>query len=151
MPYILIYDFLFISNKRDIIKEDLNCNFPDWGCSEQMCTSILFWVTEVRCKILTPLETTGGNSFLLEGFKKCFLQFKTLRRVNHSSGGLQMSFQGVYKSTGGIQISIQGFINPLEGFRYLSRGFINPLEGFRYLSRGFINPLEGFRYLSRGL
>ena len=108
MPYILIYDFLFISNKRDIIKEDLNCNFPDWGCSEQMCTSILFWVTEVRCKILTPLETTGGNSFLLEGFKKCFLQFKTLRRVNHSSGGLQMSFQGVYKSTGGIQISIQG-------------------------------------------
>ena len=25
---------------------------------------------EVRSKILTPLETTGGNSFSLEGFEK---------------------------------------------------------------------------------
>ena len=30
-------------------------------------------VTEVRSKILTPLETTGGNSFSLEGFEKYFL------------------------------------------------------------------------------
>jgi len=58
---------------------------------------------------LTPLETTGGNSFSLEGFEKYFLQFKTLRRV--------------------IYI-------PLEGFRYLSRGVIIPLEGFRYPSWG---------------
>ena len=28
------------------------------------------WVTEVRSKILTPLETTGGKSFSLEGFEK---------------------------------------------------------------------------------
>ena len=28
------------------------------------------WVTEVRSKILTPLETTGGILFLLEGFEK---------------------------------------------------------------------------------
>ena len=34
-------------------------------------------VTEVRSKILTPLETTGGNSFSQEGFEKMF--FKTLR------------------------------------------------------------------------
>jgi len=27
-------------------------------------------VTEVRSKILTPLDTTGGNSFSLEGFEK---------------------------------------------------------------------------------
>ena len=27
-------------------------------------------VTEVRSKILTPLEITGGNSFSLEGFEK---------------------------------------------------------------------------------
>ena len=32
--------------------------------------SIQSGVTEVRSKILTPLETTGGNSFSLEGFEK---------------------------------------------------------------------------------
>ena len=64
-------------------------------------------VTEVSIKILTPLE---GTYFHWRGSKRCFLQFKTLRRV--------------------IYI-------PLEGFRYLSRGFINPLEGFRYPSYEF--------------
>ena len=39
------------------------------------------WVTEVRNKILTPLDTTGGNSFSLERFENCFLQFETFRRV----------------------------------------------------------------------
>ena len=48
---------------------------------------------EVRIKILTPLETTGGHFFHWRGLKKCFLQFKTLRGV--------------------IYI-------PLEGFRYPS-------------------------------
>ena len=76
-------------------------------------------VTEVRSKILTPLETTGGNSFSQEGFEKMF--FKTLRRVNYI---------------------------PLEGFRYLSWGYKIPLEGFRYLSRGFIIPPAGFSYPS---
>ena len=28
---------------------------------------------KVRSKILTPLETTGGNSFSLEGFEKMLL------------------------------------------------------------------------------
>ena len=43
----------------------------------------IYRVTEVRCKILTPLETTGGNSFSLDGFEKMLfkIQFKTLRRV----------------------------------------------------------------------
>ena len=77
---------------------------------------------KVRSKILTPLETTGGNSFSLEGFEKWFLKFKTLRRV--------------------IYI-------PLERFRYYFQGYIIPLEGFRYLSRGLIIPLEGFKHLSR--
>jgi len=67
------------------------------------------WVTEVRSKSSTPLETTGGNSFSLEGFEKCFLQFKTLRRV--------------------IYI-------PLEGFRYLSKGFIAlQIKGFHFGNR----------------
>ena len=91
-------------------------------------------VTEVRNKILTPLETTGGISFLLEGFEKCFLQFKTLRRVIYiplqegfiifpgvynSTEGIQMSFQGVYKSPGGIQISFLWVYNSSGGIQYL--------------------------------
>ena len=38
---------------------------------------------EVHSTILTPLETTEGNSISLEGFENCFFQFKTLRRVNY--------------------------------------------------------------------
>ena len=79
-----------------------------------------------------PLE---GIHFHWRGLKKCFLQFKTLRRV--------------------ICIPLEGFrylsrriIIPLEGFRNFSRGLINPLKGFRYLFRGFIIPLEGFRHPS---
>ena len=64
-------------------------------------------VTEVRSKILTSLETTGGNSFSLEGFQKMLFTIKTLRRV--------------------IYIS-------LEGFRCPSWGVIIPLEGFSYPS-----------------
>ena len=40
-------------------------------------------VMEVRSKILTPLETTGGNSFSLEGFEKMLFIIKTLRRVTY--------------------------------------------------------------------
>ena len=35
------------------------------------------FLKELRSKILTPLETTGGISFLLEGFEKSYLQIKT--------------------------------------------------------------------------
>ena len=90
-------------------------------------------VTEVRSKILTPLETTGGNSFSQEGFEKMF--FKTLRRVN-------------YIPLKGFRYLSWGYKIPLEGFRYLSRGYKIPLEGFRFLSRGYKIPQEGFRYLS---
>ena len=38
-------------------------------------------VTEVRSKILTPLETTGGNSFSREGFEKMLFTIKILQRV----------------------------------------------------------------------
>ena len=48
---------------------------------------------EVRSKILTPLETTGGILFSLEGFEKMLLKFKTQGYL-HSTGGIQISFQG---------------------------------------------------------
>ena len=52
--------------------------------------SIQSGVTEVRSKILTPLETTGGNSFSLEGFEKIdFTQGDF-----HSTGRIQISFLG---------------------------------------------------------
>ena len=103
-------------------------------------------VTEVRSKILTPLETTGGNSFSLEGLKKCFLQFKTLLRVIYIPlEGFRCPSWGVIIPLEGFSYPSKGFKIPLEGFRYPSWGFIIPLEGFRYPSKGFIIPLEGFR------
>ena len=103
------------------------------------------WVTEVRSKILTPLETTGGKTFSLEGFeKKCFLKFKTLRRVIYiplegfrylsrgvynSTGGIQKSFQWVYISTGGIQISFKGVYNPTGGIQKSFQGVYKSTGG----------------------
>ena len=83
-------------------------------------------VTEVRSKILTPLETTGGNSFSLEGFEIMLFI-------------IQNFTQGDLHSTA------------LEGFRCSSWGVIIPLEGFSYPSKGFLIPLEEFRYNSWGL
>ena len=92
------------------------------------------WIKEVCSKILILLETSGGISFSLEGFKNNRdLQFKTLRRE-------------IYILLEGFRYLLRGFLILLERFRYPSRGFITPLERFRYSSRGFIIPLEGFRY-----
>ena len=69
-------------------------------------------VTEVRSKILTPLETTGGNSFSLEGFEKMLFIIQNFTQGDlHSSGVIQMSFLGGYNSTGGIQMSFLGGLN----------------------------------------
>ena len=62
---------------------------------------------EVRSKISILLETTGGILFSLEGFQKMLFTIKNFT-------------QGDLHSTGGIQISFQGFIIPLEGFSYPS-------------------------------
>ena len=120
-------------------------------------------VTEVRSKILTPLETTGGNSLSLEGFEKMLFKIQSFmlgylhsiggiqisfQRVYNSTGEIQKSLQGVYNSTGGIQISFQGVYNSTGGIQKSLQGLIIPLEGFRNLSRGLIIPLEGFRYPS---
>jgi len=76
-----------------------------------------------------------GFYFHWRGLKKCFLQFKTLRRV-------------IYIPLEGFSYLSRGVIIPLEGFRNPSWGFIIPLEGFKYPFWGYIIPLEGFRYLS---
>ena len=73
-------------------------------------------VTEVRSKILTPLETTGGNSFSLEGFEKMLFTIQNFTQGDfHSTGGIQMSFLGGYNSTGGIQLSFLGVYNSTGG------------------------------------
>ena len=65
-----------------------------------------FGVTEVRSKILTPLEITGGNLISLEGFENLLFTVKNFTQGDlHSTGGIQIFIQGVYNSTGGIQIS----------------------------------------------
>ena len=75
-------------------------------------------VTEVRSKILTPLETTGGNSFSLQGFKKMLFTIQNFTQADlHSTGGIQMSFLGGYNSTGEIQLSFLGVYNSTGGIQ----------------------------------
>ena len=45
-------------------------------------------VMEVRSKILTPLETTGGNSFSLEGFEKMLFIIQNFTQDDLHSYGL---------------------------------------------------------------
>ena len=81
-----------------------------------MCSlyvNTIIGLKEVRSKISILLETTGGILFLLEGFQKMLFTQGNL----HSTGGIQMSFQGVYNSTGGIQISFLGVYNSTEGIQ----------------------------------
>ena len=39
---------------------------------------------------------------------------KKINTAYNSTGGIQISFQGVYNSTGGIQIYFQGVYNPVD-------------------------------------
>ena len=49
----------------------------------------IFRVSEVRSKILTPLETTGRNSFSLEGFEKMLFRIQNFTQGDlHSTGGI---------------------------------------------------------------
>jgi len=77
-----------------------------------MVLSVKIKIKEVRSKILFPLETSGGISFSLEGFEKSRFTIQNFMRGDlHSTGGIQISFQGVYNSTA------------LKGFRYSPRVF----------------------------
>ena len=71
--------------------------------------------------------------FELQTTNKLFSMF--LRGYN-STGGIQLSFQGVYNSTGGIQLSFLGVYN--------SSGIINPLERYMNPSSAIINPVSIF-------
>ena len=109
-------------------------------------------VTEVRCKILTLLETTGGILFSLEGFQKILFTIKNFTQGDlHSTGGIQIYIQRVYNSTGGIQISIQGMHNFNGRIKISILGVYNSTGRIRYSSMRYLIPLEGFRYPSEGL
>ena len=94
-------------------------DFPPWNCFVQKVNTIKVHkkgVTEVRSKILTPLETTGGNSFSLEGFQKMLFITQNFTQGDlHFTGGIQMSFLWGYNSTGGIQLSFLGVYNSTGG------------------------------------
>ena len=90
-----------------------------------------------------------GIHFHWRGLKKCFLQFKTLRRVIYIPlEGFRYLSRGFIIPLEGFRNLSKGFVIPLERFSYPSYGFIITLERFRYPSLGFVMPLEGFRYLS---
>ena len=75
-------------------------------------------VTEVRSKILIPLETTGGKSFSLEGFEKMLFTIQNFTQGDlNFTGGIQMYFLGGYNSTGGIQLSFLGVYNSTGGIQ----------------------------------
>ena len=70
---------------------------------------------EIRSKVSILLETTWVISFLLEGFEKSLFSLWNFTRGDlQSTGGIQISIQGVYNSTGGIQISFLGVYNSTE-------------------------------------
>ena len=92
----------------------------------------MFRVTGVRGKILTPLETTGGNSFSLEGFEKMLLKNQNFTQGDLlTAGGTQISFRGVYYSPVGIQKSFQGIYISTKGIQMSFLLFKIPLEKLR--------------------
>ena len=69
----------------------------------------------VRSKILTPLETIGRNSCLLEGFEKSLFTIWNFKQGDlHSSGGIQISISSIQrgnKQPGWISESLQWNVN----------------------------------------
>ena len=110
------------------------------------------WVTEVRSKILSPLETTGGNYFSLEGFEKMLFIIQHLTQGDlHSTGGIHMSFLGGYNSTGGIQISFLGTYNSTGGIRLSFQGVFNSTGGIQISFLGVYNSTGGIQISFRGV
>ena len=115
------------------------------------------WVTEVRSKMLTPLETTGGNSFLLERFEKMLFKLYaglftfhwriqiSFHGVYDSSRGVQKSFQGVYTSTAGIQISFLGVYSSTTGIRISFQEVNNSTGGVHISIHGVYNTIGGIQ------
>jgi len=103
-------------------------------------------VTEVRSKILIPLETTGGNSFSLEGFEKTLFTIQNFTQGDlHSTGEIHMSFLGAYNSTGGIQLSFLGVYNSTGGFQISFQGVYNSTGGIQISFPGGYNSTGGIQ------
>ena len=89
-------------------------------------------VTEVLCKILTPLQTTGEIKFQWRGSRNHYLQYSDIHLgVYNSTGGIHISIQGVYNFTGGIHISIHGVYNFTEGIHISIQGVYNFTGGIQ--------------------
>ena len=114
--------------------------------------SCMCYAAVANCQIVNFLESRkfverfwlqwrppAGIHFHWRGLKKCFLQFKTFRRVIYiqiyilggynSTGGIHLSFQGVYNSTGGIQLSFQRVYNSTGGIQLSFLGVYNSIDG----------------------
>jgi len=90
---------------------------------------------------LTPLETTGGNSFSLEGVEKMLFTIQNFTQGDlHFPGGIQMSFLGVYNSTGGIQLSFQVVYNSTGGIQLSFQGVYNSTGGIQISFLEVYNP-----------
>ena len=148
--------YSFLESRKLVVRFWLHWRLPEGihfhrrglkKCFLQFQTLLLIWVTEVRSKILTPLETTWGNSFSPEGLKKCFLQFQTL----HFTGGIQIFFQGVYNFTGGIQIFFQGVYNSTGGIQIFFQGVYNSTGGIQITFQGVYNSAGGIQISFQGI
>ena len=120
--------------------------FTNFKFTSKQREAFFIGVTEVRSKILTSLETTGGNSFSLEGFEKMLFTIQNFTQGDlHSTGGIQMSFQGVHNSTGGIQLSFQGVYNSTGGFHISFLGVHNSTGRIQISFVGGYNSTGGIK------
>ena len=116
-------------NIQEIIRLVMRPSFAQWmilkyfyvSLNKQMINIlffIIFWLKEVRSKILILLETTGGILFSLEGFQKMPFTIKNFTQADlHSTREIPMAFLGGYNSTGGIQISFLGVYDCTRGIQ----------------------------------
>ena len=86
---LVLLDAYILSYSKIMMTKTINSNAYVNRCTLFLEMIPFFRVTEVRSKILTPLETTGGNSFSLEGFEKMLFTIQNLSQGDlHSTGGI---------------------------------------------------------------
>ena len=130
--------------------------------------SCMCYAVVANCQIVNFLESRKfverfwlhwrppeGIHFHWRGLKKCFLQFKTFRRVIYiqiyiwggynSTGGIQISFRGVYNSIGGIQISFLGGYKSTGSIELSSMGGYNSTGGIQLSLMGVYNSNGGIQ------
>ena len=115
--------------------------------------SCMCYAAVANCQIVNFLESRkfverfwlqwrppAGIHFHWRGLKKCFLQFKTFRRVIY----IQIYILGGYNSTGGIHLSFQGFLIPLGDSDIFPGGY-NPTGGIQLSFQGVLNSTGGIQ------